>query len=105
MIFRELKIWHLYKEPFTEIDYIWIKGLDCTLTIRNPEPVNITLPSGTQQYYKAAPWFEIETTCDKQQSMLQLKYGDLLYLKEHLVEYEDCGVHHRSILNLANRQG
>jgi hypothetical protein len=99
------KIWGLYLENFTEIDYTWITGLGCELSIIRPEPENITLPSGTRQYYKAAPEILITTTCDKQQSMLQLKYGDSLYLKEHRVEYEDWGVHHRSILNLANRQG
>ena len=105
MIFREIKIWSLYKEPFTEIDYIWIKGLDCTLTIKNTKPIEINTLSETQYCQGPAPWIEIETTCDKQQSMLQLKYGDLLYLKEHSVEYEDSGIHRRSIPNLANRQG
>lgn len=88
MIVRELKIWHLYKEPFIKTDYIWIKGLGCDLTVHNPEPENITLASGTRQFYKAAPWIEVETTSEKQQSMLQLKYGDLLYLKEHRVEVD-----------------
>lgn len=88
MILREIKTWHLYKDPFTEIDYIWINGLNCSLTIHNPEPETITLASGTRQYYKAAPWIEIETTSDKQQSMLQLKYGDSMYLKEIRNEYE-----------------
>ena len=87
MTMRELKIWRLCTETFTKTDYIWITGLGCDLTIHNPEPETITLYSGTRQYYKEAPWIEIITTCDKQQSMLQLKFGNSLYLKEHLVEY------------------
>ena len=77
-----IKTWGLYLENFTKIDYIWITGLGCALAIKNPEPENITLPSGTRQYFKAAPEILITTTCEKQQSMLQLKYGDSIYLKE-----------------------
>jgi hypothetical protein len=93
MMFRELKIWHLHKEPFTKTDYIWITGLDCTFTMHNPEPETITLASGTRQYYAAAPWIEIQTTCDKQQSMLQLKYGNSLSLKEHRVEVDGVALY------------
>ena len=87
MIMYEFKIWRLCKETFTEIDYIWITGLGCDLTINNPEPETVTLASGTRRYYKEAPWIEIVTTCDKQQSMLQLKYGDSIYIREHVVNY------------------
>ena len=93
MMFRELKIWHLHKEPFTKTDYGWITGLGCDLTVHNPEPENITLASGTRQYYAAAPWIEIQTTCDKQQSMLQLKFGNLLYLIEHRVEVDGVALY------------
>ena len=84
---REVKTWHLYQEPFTEIDYIWITGLGCGLAIKNPEPEVVTFLSGTRSYFKAAPWIEVETTCEKQQSMLQLKYGESLYLKEIKTDY------------------
>ena len=84
---REVKTWHLYIEPFTKVDYIWITGLGCVLTIKNPEPEEVTLPSGTRRYFKAAPWIEVETTCEKQQSMLQLKYGESLYLKAIKTDY------------------
>ena len=97
MMFRELKIWRLNKEPFTKTDYIWIKELGCDLTVHNPEPENITSASGTWQYYAAyyaaAPWIEIQTTCDKQQSMLQLKFGNLLYLIEHRVEVDGVALY------------
>ena len=89
MMFRELKIWRLNKEPFTKTDYIWIKELGCDLTVHNPEPETITLASGTRQYYG----IEIQTTCDKQQSMLQLKYGDSLSLKEHRVEVDGVALY------------
>ena len=76
------KIWKLFKPDATRIDATFIIGLGCEVEVVMPEWLEFTSPAGTQCRYLAEnPHIEITTTCEKQESMLQLKYGDDLQLK------------------------
>lgn len=91
------KTWVLDKPDTTQIDATFIFGLGCTVKVRIPEPVHFETSNGTRVQYQAEhPTVEITTTCEKQESMLQLKYSNNLYLLK--VEYEnfDMVSHRRS---------
>ena len=75
------KIWTLYKPDATTIDATYIMGLGCVVEVIVPEPAEFETPVGTRWYVREHPYIEITTTCEKQESMLYLKYGDELRLK------------------------
>lgn len=75
------KLWMLYKPNIEESDAMFIEGLGCEMNISEPISISYTTPSGTRWEYKAdCISIEIKTTCEKQESMLKLKYGDSIYL-------------------------
>ena len=77
------KIWTLYKPKADYADATYITGLGCGVEVIMPEWQAFTTPGGTQGRYLAEdPYIEIITTCEKQETMLYLKYGDELRLKE-----------------------
>lgn len=87
MVLTEIKNWYLILDTFTKNDYIWITSIGCNITVTPPLTQTVNLLNGTTIHYVTeAPRIEIETTCKQQQSMLQLKYGDLLYLKNMYYE-------------------
>ena len=69
------KIWTLYKPKADYADATYIVGLGCELEVIIPEWQEFT------PYPAENPYIEITTTCEKQESMLYLKYGDELHLK------------------------
>jgi hypothetical protein len=76
------KIWTLYKPNADYSDSTYIMGLGCEVEVIIPEPVDFETANGTRWRYLAKdPYIEIITTCEKQESMLYLKYGDELRLK------------------------
>ena len=76
------KIWTLYKPDATEIDATFIMGLGCEVEVIMPKPVEFETSAGTRWYVQNEhPHIEIMTTCEKQESMLYLKYGDEIRLK------------------------
>ena len=76
------KIWTLHKPKATEIDATYIMGLGCAVEVIMPEIVNFETQNGTRWSYRNQdPHIEIITTCEKQETMLYLKYGDELRLK------------------------
>jgi hypothetical protein len=82
------KIWSLDKPDANQIDATFIFGLGCTVEVKIPEPEYFETANGTRVHYLAEhTTIEITTTCEKQESMLQLKYSNNLYLLK--VEYED----------------
>jgi hypothetical protein len=77
------KIWILRKSNTTEIDATFLFGLDCNVEVVLPEPFEIESMDGKKWKYTAStPHIKIETTCEKQESMLKLKYGDELVLTQ-----------------------
>lgn len=74
------KIWTLNKYPLYQNDCIWITSLGCNLRFQPDDPEEI-LVNGRVYHYAGGPSRAIiETTCEKQESMLKLKYGDQLIL-------------------------
>lgn len=77
--------WELIKPNADETDAIFISGLGCIIKVDIPEPVTFSTHAGTFQYNSGKlPTIQITTTCEKQESMLKLKYGDALYLKHRI---------------------
>jgi hypothetical protein len=76
------KIWTLYKPKADYADATYIMGLGCAVEVIMPKWEEFTTVGGTQgRFYAEDPHIEITTTCEKQESMLYLKYGDELRLK------------------------
>jgi hypothetical protein len=83
-----IKIWILDKPDADQIDATFLFGLSCKVEVKIPEPLHIETMNGTRvQYLAERPTVEITTTCEKQESMLKLKYSNNLYLLK--VEYEN----------------
>lgn len=75
------KLWILRKTDVDQIDATFLIGLGCHIEVVHPEPYDFTTSNGTRWRYTAERSFiRIETTCENQEMMLQLKYGDLLEL-------------------------
>jgi hypothetical protein len=83
-----IKIWILDKPDADQIDATFLFGLGCKVEVRIPEPVYFETMNGTRvQYLAEHTTVEITTTCEKQESMLKLKYSNNLHLFR--VEYEN----------------
>ncbi len=75
------KIWALHKLDATTVDATFLFGLGCEVEVVLPEPQTVTSADGKQWRYAVEnPFIRITTTCDKQESMLKLKYGEELLL-------------------------
>jgi hypothetical protein len=76
------KIWTLYKPNANYADATFIMGLGCAVEVIMPKWEEFETVGGTRgRFYAKDPYIEIITTCEKQESMLYLKYGDELRLK------------------------
>ena len=79
------KVWILYKPDADYSDATYIMGLGCEVEVIMPKWYEFTSVNGIRSQYLAEnPHIEIVTTCEKQESMLYLKYGDELRLK-HII--------------------
>ena len=77
------KLWTLSKPDATHTDATFLFGLGCSIEVVIPEPIEFTAPTGTHwRYIPENPYIKIETTCEKQEMMLKLKYGDELRLQQ-----------------------
>lgn len=84
------KLWTLYKPDATEIDATFLFGLDCEVEVVVPEWQDFVTSNGTRwRYQNENPHIEITTTCEKQEMMLKLKYGDELVLSETTTSFPD----------------
>lgn len=76
------KIWTLYKPDATHVDATYIMGLGCEVEVVMPEWQEFTFSGGFRgQFSSRDPYIKITTTCEKQETMLYLKYEDDLRLK------------------------
>lgn len=75
------KIWQLTATGFDQSDQILITGLGCSLEIVPNDPLELEYHGKTYRIQLQDPEILITTTCEKQESMLYLKYGDNLRLK------------------------
>lgn len=77
------KLWTMVKTDATETDAIFLFGLGCGVKVVMPEWQDFVTSNGTRwRYQNENPYIEITTTCEKQEMMLKLKYGDKLVLEE-----------------------
>lgn len=74
------KIWVL-DNPSVE-DIIWARGLDCSIRYDDEITENLSTYSLTVRVVIHPPRLTITSTCEKQESMLKLKYGDSLRLMQ-----------------------
>lgn len=77
------KLWILEHPDANQSDATFLFGLGCKVEIVLPEPVEFTASTGSLwRYTLETPHIKIETTCEKQEMMLKLKYGDELRLMQ-----------------------
>jgi hypothetical protein len=77
------KLWTMVKTDATETDAIFLFGLGCDVEVVMPEWQDFETLNGTRwRYLNENPYIKITTTCEKQEMMLKLKYGDELVLSE-----------------------
>jgi hypothetical protein len=77
------KVWELYKPDADYSDATYIMGLGCEVEVVMPKPMEFETSARTRWHVQNEhPHIEITTTCEKQESMLYLKYGDELRLKQ-----------------------
>jgi hypothetical protein len=84
---KTTKVWHLAVNNLDASDIVWLEGLGVNVEIEN---LNRTVvQDGKKVIYAYGVTIDVTTTCDEQETLLQLKYGNLLFLKsmntEHLV--------------------
>ena len=77
------KQWRLYKKDTTAIDIKFIVGLGCAVRVDEPEPAKLIGPDGKiYHYYPTNSTVYIVSTCEKQEMMLKLKFGDELIIQQ-----------------------
>ena len=77
------KLWTLSKPDATQIDATFLFGLGCDVEVVMPEWQDFVTANGTRwRYQNENPYIKITTTCEKQEMMLYLKYGDKLVLEQ-----------------------
>jgi hypothetical protein len=76
----EFKTWALAVSELNESDIIWLRGLD--VEVRSEALTNRVYSAGNVvTEYVTGYKIDVITTCAKQETMLQLKYGNNLVLK------------------------
>lgn len=89
------KVWALTIKQITRNDALWLKGLG--VDVRCEPLTNQIYASGkVVTEYVTGYKIDVITTCDKQETMLKLKYGDDLVLKSEIksksVPYENSNM-------------
>lgn len=91
------KIWELDYPGADYSDATYIMSLGCAVEVIMPEWQYFETAGGTRgQYLAENPHIEITTTCEKQESMLYLKYGNNLHLRFVHDENINLASHSRS---------
>ena len=90
------KVWELHKLNADYTDATYIMGLGCEVEVIMPKWQEFTSVNGIRSQYLAEnPHIEIVTTCEKQESMLYLKYSNNLHLRFVYDENIDLAPHRR----------
>jgi len=90
------KVWILHKPDADYTDATYIMGLGCEVELIMPKWEEFTTMYGKPARYLAEnPHIEIVTTCEKQESMLYLKYSSNLHLRFVYDENIDLASHSR----------
>jgi hypothetical protein len=90
MVMNTQKLWTLSKPDATQSDATFLFGLGCEVNVVMPEWQYVETSNGTRcQYLNENPYIKITTTCEKQEMMLKLKYGDKLVLEETTTSFPD----------------
>jgi hypothetical protein len=77
---RTVKTWVLTQSKLSEGDIIWLKGLNVKTVV---EPLYNTVHTFRGQHQVVSGvHIELETACEKQETMLYLKFGNNLILKQ-----------------------
>lgn len=79
----QVKRWKLFQDDITTDDYLWITKLKCIVDIKN-HTADVPWYGGTHQMHVRRDIL-IQTTTQKQEDMLQLKYGKNLLLMSMVV--------------------
>ena len=74
------KRWMVRRNEFNESDIRVVQGLGCEFDLKLDDPQEIYADGKVYRYQGSPPKLSITTTCEKQESMLKLKYGDELVL-------------------------
>lgn len=73
------KVWALCQNQITDNDALWLRGLG--VEVKCEALTNRVYSSGfTVSQYVTGYKIDVITTCDRQETMLKLKYGDDLVL-------------------------
>jgi hypothetical protein len=95
------KVWALTIDEVTDNDVLWLQGLG--VEVKCEALTNRVYSAGfAVSQYVTGYKIDVTTTCDKQENMLKLKYGDDLVLKSEIksisVPYENSNMasHRRS---------
>lgn len=79
------RTWLFLKESVNNSDLLWLKSLGISVRIDEPTK-EIFAANGTRWEMKGKPSITLETTTDKQSSMLYLKYdNDILLIQDEIV--------------------
>ena len=76
----EYKVWALAVSKLNDSDIVWLQGLKVETKV---EALTNKVYTQGQMVHQVVTGFKIDviTTCEKQENMLKLKYGDDLVLK------------------------
>jgi hypothetical protein len=81
MVMSTTKVWYLIKPDFSSDDLEFINRLNCKIEITEDIMDVVDAYGRVWQYKNGHTTVEVSATCDKQESMLQLKYAEYLKLK------------------------
>lgn len=89
-----VKTWIITKSDLDQSDFSWLKGAEMHVWVEQPETRTFTTAGGGYYQYMADPVTILaETTTEKQEVMLKLKYGESLILRSietYIDDFSPC---------------
>jgi hypothetical protein len=77
------KQWRLNALDVTSLDIKFMVSLGCAVHVEPSESSELIGPDGkTYRYNATNPFVLVVSTCEKQESMLKLKFGDSIVLQQ-----------------------
>jgi hypothetical protein len=94
---KTIKVWRLFKPDADYSDADFLSGLGCRIEVDIPDPELFTVSGKTYRYTgPSQSTIDIYTTCEEQEMMLKLKYGDLILLTYTHHESQQMNFNHLS---------